>query len=835
MKSKIIISLSILFTLFTIGALTTSLHFKRTTAVFNHIVKLHQIEGLRHNLVDKILKVQSDFYSFHTPMGKDLGEIIEHVSTLENAADQCTSCHHAPATASDLEDIQLQIQDFQNSLSFFITASANRERIETLKRDAALKGNMLLHKTEEMTFEASKRVKGITQQAFQDETQGQMILLCALILFGASGVIVAIHLTRSVTGPVEDLVALTRRIAGGELGSTTEKKHKSEFGELTTHLNAMSLSLQESYEKLQAEIAERKQTTEALRESEKRYSLAVQAANDGIWDWNLTVDTFYFSPRWKSMLGYTEAEIGNQLTDWHQKVHPEDLPQLMAQLTAHIEGHSAQFEIQHRILHRDGNYRWMLTRGVAARDASGKAIHMAGSQSDITEKRKTEEQLKHDAFHDSLTNLPNRPLLLNRMEQILQQSKRRNDYLSAVLFLDLDRFKIVNDSLGHLIGDQLLIAVSQRLEGFVRPGDTVARLGGDEFAILLDDIHSLDEATQIARRIQVELPAPFDIKGHEVFTTASIGIALSSREYQNPEQFLRDADLAMYQAKGNGKARFEVFDEAMHADTIRHLQLETDLRRAIVNQEFRLLYQPIFSLQAEQISGFEALIRWHHPAQGIIFPDKFIPLAEETGLITQIGQWVICEACTTAARWNKQLPNSPLTLSLNLSGKEFTPQLPEFLKGVLQGIDIDTETIRLEITESTIMEDPESAAIILTRLKDLGVALEVDDFGTGYSSLSYLQNFPIDALKIDKSFVSGLHLKNENLEIVRTIINMAHNLNMYVIAEGVESVEELEVLVDLNTEYIQGYLISEPVAADRIPSLVAATQEFGNRPRKVLA
>jgi diguanylate cyclase (GGDEF)-like protein/PAS domain S-box-containing protein len=822
MKSKILISLSVLFALFAICVLITSINFNRTTAAFNHIVKLHQIEGLRHDLVDKILKVQSDVYSYHTPLGKDLGEIVEHVSALESSAKQCTSCHHSSPVAASLNNIQKQIQQFQNSLSFFITASANRERIEYLKRDAALKGNLLLHKTEELTFEASRRVKDITQKAYQNERRGQTFLLSALALFSLFGALVAIHLTRSVTGPVNDLVALTRKIAAGKLGSTTKKIHKSEFAELAIHLNAMSLSLKEGYEKLQQEIAERKQTGEALRESEERYSLAVLAANDGIWDWDLTNNTLYYSPRWKMMLGYTEAEIGNSLEHWHQKVHPDDLLQLKAQLTAHIDGHTSHFENQHRIMHRDGNYRWMLTRGIAANDASGKAVRMAGSQSDITEKRKTEEQLKHDAFHDALTNLPNRPLLLNRMEQILLQAKRRNDYLSAVLFLDLDRFKIVNDSLGHLVGDQLLIAVSQRLEGFVRPGDTVARLGGDEFAVLLDDIHSLEEAVQIAKRIQSELPAPFVIKGHEVFTTASIGIALSSRDYQNPEQFLRDADLAMYQAKANGKARFEIFDEAMHARTIRHLELETDLRRAIINQEFRLLYQPIYSLKTGRISGFEALLRWHHPDQGLILPDEFIPIAEETGLITQIGQWVVCEACTTAARWNSLQPDYPaLTINLNLSGKEFTPQLPEFLKGILQGVDIDSSLVRLEITESTIMEAPETAAVILTRLKELGVSLEIDDFGTGYSSLSYLQNFPIDALKIDRSFVSQLHLKNENLEIVKTIINMAHNLNMYVIAEGVEDVAELKILADLKTEYIQGYLISAPVAAEDIPLLLA--------------
>lgn len=442
---------------------------------------------------------------------------------------------------------------------------------------------------------------------------------------------------------------------------------------------------------------------------------------------------------------------------------------------------------------------------------------------EISDRQRAEEQLIHSAFHDALTGLPNRALFIDRLEHALERAKRLEDYLFAVIFLDLDRFKIVNDSLGHMVGDQLLLAIASRIKACLRSADTVARLGGDEFTILLEDIKDVSYAKDVANRIQEELMLPFNLSGNEVFTTASIGIALSAIGYDRPEQLLRDADTAMYQAKARGKARYEVFDITMHTSAIALLQLETDLRRAIDRHEFRIHYQPIVSLFSGRINGFEALVRWQHPDRGLVSPTEFIPVAEETGLMIPIGWWVLREACRQMHVWQVQFPaNPPLTISVNLSGKQFSqPDLSEQIKQILQETSLDPRTLKLEITESVIMENAESATIMLSQLQTLGVQLYMDDFGTGYSSLSYLHRFPIDILKIDRSFVSRMGVDDENLEIVRTIMTLAHNLGMNVTAEGVETAEQLALLRALKCEYGQGYLFSKPVDGEAAGALIA--------------
>ncbi len=355
---------------------------------------------------------------------------------------------------------------------------------------------------------------------------------------------------------------------------------------------------------IKRDITERK-AAEALRKSEERYALAVRGANDGLWDWNLIANKVYFSARWKSMLGYFENEIGNSPNDWFNRVHPEDTKQVRAEITAHIEGLTPYFENEHRMLSKDGTYRWMLSRGTAVRDADGKAYRIVGSQTNITDRRIAESQLLHNAFHDALTGLPNRALFVDCLSRAVERGKRREDYLFAVLFLDLDRFKVVNDSLGHSIGDQLLIAIACRLEACLRPKDTAARLGGDEFTILLEDIEQVRDASRVAERIQEELTLPFELSGQEVFTTASIGIVLSTSGYDQPEDLLRDADIAMYRAKALGKARYEIFNPDMHTRAVARLQLETALRHAFERQELRIHYQPIVSLESGRLTGFE--------------------------------------------------------------------------------------------------------------------------------------------------------------------------------------------------------------------------------------
>jgi len=434
--------------------------------------------------------------------------------------------------------------------------------------------------------------------------------------------------------------------------------------------------------------------------------------------------------------------------------------------------------------------------------------------------QESKEHFRHAAFHDALTGLPNRALLTDHLRLAIERAKRREDHLFAVLFLDLDRFKNINDSLGHTIGDQLLIAIARRVEGCLRPMDTVARLGGDEFAILLDGLEDFNQAIQVADRVQDALMQPFNLKGHEVYTTASIGIALSTTGYEHPENILRDADIAMYRAKDNGKARYEMFDTVMHTRAVALLKLENDLRRAIERQEFRVFYQPIVSLQTDQVAGFEALVRWEHPERGLVPPAEFIPLAEETGLIMEIGHWVLYEACRQVHQWQTSLQR-PLMLSVNLSGKQFIQHnLIQQIESILRETDFDPRWLRLEITESVVMENAEAAASMLLQLRDLGVHLSIDDFGTGYSSLSYLHRFPVTTLKIDRSFIGRMGEGDENAEIVSTIMTLASNLGMEVVAEGVETEEQLAQLRALNCEYGQGYLFSKPVPAETARELI---------------
>ncbi len=450
---------------------------------------------------------------------------------------------------------------------------------------------------------------------------------------------------------------------------------------------------------------------------------------------------------------------------------------------------------------------------------------------DIPKRKQLEEQLLHDAFHDQLTGLPNRALFLNRLAQAIQRTKRYREpsgsYLFAVLFLDLDRFKVINDSLGHTVGDQLLMAIADRLETCMRPGDTIARLGGDEFTVLLDDIKAASDAAQIAERIQQELTLPFNLSGHEVFVTASIGIVLSVEGEATPESLLRNADTAMYRAKILGKARYALFDTEMHTHAVALLQLETDLRRAIERQEFQIYYQPIVSLETGRIVGFEALVRWQHPQRGLVSPGEFIPLAEETGLIIPIGQWVLREACYQMRAWQMQFPRvPPLLISVNLSVKQFSqPDLIEQISQILRETGLDARSLKLEITESVIME-VESAAAKLFQLQALDIQLCVDDFGTGYSSLSYLHRFPINALKIDRSFVLNTGVKDEKWEIVRAIVTLAQNLSMDMTAEGVEVMEQLAQLKVLKCKHGQGYLFSKPVNSEVAGALITAHPQW---------
>lgn len=572
---------------------------------------------------------------------------------------------------------------------------------------------------------------------------------------------------------------------------------------------------------LQTDVTARLQAEVTLRESEERYALAVLGANDGIWDWNLKTGELYFSPRWKQMLGYSPDEIGATLAEWFDRIHPDDLYWVQREIKSHLAGDTPHFENEHRVLHRNGTYRWMLSRGLAVRSEDGQATRIAGSQTDITARKDAEEKLLHDALYDTLTGLPNRILLIDRLQHAIQFAQRHADYVFALLFIDLDRFKVINDSLGHMLGDQLLIALAHRLACCLRPSDTIARLGGDEFVILLENISDADTVIGITDRIQQEFSVPFQLSGHEIFTAASIGIALSTTGYEHPEDLLRDADTAMYRAKAQGRGRYEIFHPGMHTHAMAQLQIETELRRAIEREELMLHYQPIISLKSHNIVGFEALLRWRNAKRGIVSPTEFIPVAEETGLIVPIGCWVLNTACRQMYHWQQQFPSPhPLTMHINLSGKQFTPQLIEQIRQVLQETGLPAQSLKLELTESILMENADLAVSALNQLRELGIQLAIDDFGTGYSSLSYLHRFPIDTLKIDQSFISRVDFDGEQLAIARTIMTLAWNLGMDVVAEGVETPKQLAQLRALHCEYAQGYLFSKPLDVQGIEQLM---------------
>jgi diguanylate cyclase (GGDEF)-like protein/PAS domain S-box-containing protein len=548
-----------------------------------------------------------------------------------------------------------------------------------------------------------------------------------------------------------------------------------------------------------------------LRRSEERYELATRAANDGIWDWDLSDGTMYFSPRWKTILGYGEDLRADGLQAWLGLVHPDDVERLQGAIQAHRAGRTPHFENEHRIRHADGTWRWVLSRGVAIRDQAGRATRMAGSLSDITGRRNAEQRLVHDAFHDALTGLPNRALFTDRLAQALRRIERDASRRSAVLFIDLDGFKLVNDSLGHGTGDELLVALARRLGALLRPGDTVARLGGDEFTILLDDLGDQEGAIQAAERVQEAIAEPFRVAERELFVSTSIGICLNSPG-MGPAEMLRNADIAMYDAKRHGRSRSAVFDQSMHRRMVSRMSRETVLRQAIETERLRTFFQPIVDLASGRIVALEALARWPADREEVA-PDEFIPIAEETGLISALGRLVLRSGCRALADWRDRGVIGPdIQLSVNVSARQLADAaLIADVRSALEDSGLPGEALALELTESTLMENPAGARAVLAQLGRLGIGVQLDDFGTGYSSLTLLNHFPGDTLKVDRSFVATLHVRQESQMIVRAIIALAHNLGMRVIAEGIDHAEQLRHLRDLGCTRGQGFLFAVPL------------------------
>jgi PAS domain S-box-containing protein len=568
--------------------------------------------------------------------------------------------------------------------------------------------------------------------------------------------------------------------------------------------------------RIRRQLAERDQLFQLI--SENAADMIALVGSDG--------RRLYNSPAYQKVLGYSAEDLKS--TSSFEQIHPDDrLRVLEAAEKARLTGRGERME--YRVRHKDGSWRTLESTASPIRNAKGQTDKLVIVNRDITERKRAEEMLAHNAFHDGLTNLPNRALFLDRLQHTLTLSKRHPNYKFAVLLIDVDEFRLVNDSMGHSAGDELLIQIGQRLRESVRRADmvsrprisytpdqpldddTLARLGGDEFAILLDDIRDPVEAVRVAERLQAELAAPFLVDQQEIVISASIGIAASTSPHTQAEDLLRDADIAMYRAKRAGKARCEVSDPAMHANAVKRLQLETDLRKAFDQAEFRVYYQPIVWLQTGRIAGFEALTRWQRP-EGILAPMEFIAVAEETGLIIPMNRQLLREACQHLRSWQSEFPSSPpLTMSVNLSSREFAqPDLASEIGRVLDQTGVDPGCLQLEIIETIAMGDAEKSGHVLAHLKALGVRLSIDDFGTGYSSLSRLRRIPVDTLKIDRAFISNMDRDPESREIVRIIIMLAHNLGLKAVAEGTETEGQVNLLKQLNCEMAQGYFFSRP-------------------------
>ena len=567
------------------------------------------------------------------------------------------------------------------------------------------------------------------------------------------------------------------------------------------------------------DITERKEAEEALKESEQRFRRSFEdaaigmalVATDGQW---LRVNRSLCE-----LVGYPEKDLLNKT--FQDITHPDDLDTDLGYVQRMLAGEIETYQMEKRYIHKEGHVVWILLSVSLVHDEEGVPLYFVSQMQDITERKRLEDELRHHAFHDLLTDLPNRQLFVDRLGHTLQRIKRRRGQEVAILFMDLDNFKAVNDSLGHEVGDRLLVEVVERIKNSLRREDTLARFGGDEFTILIEGLESPEEAVRVAERIGKEFSEPFLLNSRELYVRVSIGIAIGDATTKDPQNLMRDADTAMYRAKHEG-AQYKVFDEAMHGWAVSRLELESDLRRALEREEFVVHYQPIVNLQSGGLWGLEALVRWHHPERGLLEPDEFVLVAEESGLVVAMDEMVLKKACRRAVEWQRKLPHTPpLAISVNLSGRQLRrPDLHEVIQQALEESGLSPSSLGLDITETVYISALDMDTNVFDRLKALGVRISLDDFGTGYSSLSYIKGLPADILKIDKSFTRGLGIDVEDTAITQTIVDLTHILGMEVVAEGVEVEEQETLLKEMGCDFAQGYYFSKPLPPEEVPRLL---------------